>query len=141
MYQWVNVNSNWYRRFFQAAVWSIHFFIFTSLFTIYMLIKSTQCAIVDFVTKGTFLCHHKNVAHEFLLHGLDIYYSIKRICFEGKFFFQVTTGLSYNQIRRIRTIRTYIYNKIFVGEWFQQPRLKYTKKTIFEGLDHTKGLQ
>ena len=59
--------------------------------------KSSQCAIVDFVIKGRFLCRHKNVsfAHEFLLHGLDIYYSIKRICFQGKFyFFQVTMGLS-----------------------------------------------
>ena len=64
-----------------------------------MLIKSTQCAIVDFVTKGTFLCHHKNVsvANEYLLHGLDFYYSIKRISFEGKFyFFQVAMGWSYN---------------------------------------------
>ena len=58
-------------------------------------------------------------------------------------FFSSNDGLviQSTKIRRIRTIRTYIYNKIFVGEWFQQPRLKYIRKTIFEGLDHTKGLQ
>ena len=54
--------------------------------------------------------------------------------------FSSNDGLVIKSLR-IRTIRTYIYNLMFVGEWFLQPRLKYIRKTIFEGLDHTKGLQ